>query len=186
MMPAKTAIARPLMKEKVALAGGGLLFGRHLALFARARRPAHTDGNQRKHDAHQRHLPGPLMRNGVPLAVVDRRNNGAESGAEPERNRITQPQSEVADGETEGQTSHAPQQAPEHRPEDIASGREARGVQDVKRMRHEDQRQHRRRDQPRGHALDDPVDLPRPALDAAEGDEVRGGAEAADPMKDDA
>jgi hypothetical protein len=41
-----------------------------------------------------------------------------------------------------------------------------------------------RGDDPGGEALDDPVDLPRPALDAAEGDKVGGGAEAADPMED--
>jgi hypothetical protein len=44
----------------------------------------------------------------------------------------------------------------------------------------------RGRDDPCGEALDDPVDLPRPALDAAEWDEVGGGAEAADPVEDDA
>ena len=42
------------------------------------------------------------------------------------------------------------------------------------------------RDDPGGEALDDPVDLPRPTLDAAEGDEVGGGAEAADPVEDNA
>ena len=43
-----------------------------------------------------------------------------------------------------------------------------------------------RRDDPRGEALDEPVDLPGPALDAAEGDEVGSGGEAPNPVKDDA
>ena len=42
------------------------------------------------------------------------------------------------------------------------------------------------REDPRGEALDEPIDLPRPALDAAEGDEISGGGESSDPVKDDA
>ena len=53
-------------------------------------------------------------------------------------------------------------------------------------MGDEEPGEERRGDEPGGDALDDPVDLPRPALDAAEGDEVRGGAEAADPVEYDA
>ena len=41
-------------------------------------------------------------------------------------------------------------------------------------------------DDPCGEALDEPVDLPRPALDSTEGDEVGGGGEAANPVIDDA
>ena len=41
-------------------------------------------------------------------------------------------------------------------------------------------------DDPRCETLDEPVDLPRPALDAAEGDEVGGGGETSNPVKDDA
>ena len=40
-------------------------------------------------------------------------------------------------------------------------------------------------DDPCGEALDEPVDLPRPAPDATEGDEVSGGGETAYPVKDD-
>jgi len=43
-----------------------------------------------------------------------------------------------------------------------------------------------RGDDPRGDALDDPVDLKRPAPDAAERDEVGGGGEAPDPVVQDA
>ena len=59
-------------------------------------------------------------------------------------------------------------------------------MQDAGEVGDEDVGEHGRGDDPRGEALDDPVDLPRPALDAAEGDEVGGGAEAADPVEDDA
>jgi hypothetical protein len=43
-----------------------------------------------------------------------------------------------------------------------------------------------RGDDPCCEALDKPVDLPGPALDATKWDEVGGGAEAPNPMKDDA
>ena len=41
-------------------------------------------------------------------------------------------------------------------------------------------------DDPGGESLDEPVNLPRPALDAAEGDEVGGGGETSNPVEDDA
>jgi len=53
-------------------------------------------------------------------------------------------------------------------------------------VRHEDRCEDDGCDDPRGETLDEPVDLPRPALDAAEGDEVSGGGEASNPVKDDA
>ena len=57
---------------------------------------------------------------------------------------------------------------------------------DGPQMGDEDAGQQGGRDDPGGEALDDPVDLPGPALDLAEGDEVGGGGEAADQVVDDA
>ncbi len=56
----------------------------------------------------------------------------------------------------------------------------------AKEVRDEDAGEEGGGDDPGGEALDEPVDLPRPALDAAEGDEVGCGGETADPVKDDA
>ena len=60
------------------------------------------------------------------------------------------------------------------------------GVQDARKVGNEDVSEDDGRDDPGGKALDEPVDLPRPALDGAEGNEVSGGGEAADPVIDDA
>jgi hypothetical protein len=43
-----------------------------------------------------------------------------------------------------------------------------------------------RGDNPRGKTLDEPIDLPRPSLDASEGDEIGSRGKAADPVVDDA
>ena len=59
-------------------------------------------------------------------------------------------------------------------------------MKDAEEVRDEDGGEDDGRDDPCGEALDDPVDLPRPAPDATEGDEVRGGGETADPVEDDA
>jgi len=61
-----------------------------------------------------------------------------------------------------------------------------RGAEDAEEVWDEEAGEYDGRDDPRGEALDKPVDLPRPTLDGAEGDEVGGGGEAADPVKDDA
>jgi hypothetical protein len=53
-------------------------------------------------------------------------------------------------------------------------------------VRNEEEGHHGRGDDPGGEALDDPVDLPGPALDLAEWDEVGGGGEAPDQVVDDA
>ena len=60
------------------------------------------------------------------------------------------------------------------------------GVKDGGDVGNEDPCENDGRYDPRGETLDEPIDLPRPALDAAEGDEVRGGGKASNPMKDDA
>ena len=58
--------------------------------------------------------------------------------------------------------------------------------EDAEEVRDEEGGEDERGDDPGGEALDEPVDLPGPALDSAEGDEVGGGGEAADPVIDDA
>ena len=118
--------------------------------------------------------------------MVDGRDEGAEEGSEAEGDSVSKGDAEVADGEAESDSTDSPKNAEEDGIAD-AAGVIAPGLaEDGPDMRDEDARQQRRRDDPRGKALDEPVDLPRPALDLAEGDEVGSGAEAADPMEDDA
>ena len=56
----------------------------------------------------------------------------------------------------------------------------------ARKMGNEDAREDDWRDDPGGEALNEPVDLPGPALDASEGNEVRSGGKATDPVIDDA
>src|SRR5665213_366098 len=60
------------------------------------------------------------------------------------------------------------------------------GVQDAREVWYEDVGEDYGRDDPGSKALHEPVDLPRPTLDGAEGNKVCGGGEAADPVIDDA
>ena len=123
------------------------------------------------------------MEDDVDGAVVDGRDEGAEGGAEAECDGVSEGDAEVADGEAEGEAACSPENAPEDGVVDAGGGR---GVEDAEEIRDEEGGEDDWRDDPGGEALDKPVDLPRPALDAAEGDEVGGGGETADPVIDDA
>jgi hypothetical protein len=96
---------------------------------------------------------------------------------------IAETEAKVPDGQAEGETTHAPQRSPQQS-EANAAGRGE--MENLENPWHEQSGDKGRSEQPRSHALDDPVNLPRPALDSTEGDEVAGGGEAAQPMKDDA
>lgn len=59
-------------------------------------------------------------------------------------------------------------------------------MEDAEEIGDEERGEDHRRDEPGCYSLNEPVDLPGPAFDATEGDEVGSGSEAADPVIDDA
>jgi hypothetical protein len=137
-------------------------------------------------DAEEDDLAGGLVEDGAEFVVVDRRDDGAEGGAEAEGDGVTEGDAEIADGEAKGETACSPEDAPEERVIDAAVVLRVGGVEDGRDVRHKDICEDDWRYDPRGEALNEPVDLPRPTLDAAEGDEVGGGGKASNPVEDDA
>ena len=123
------------------------------------------------------------MEDGVDGAVIDGWNEGSEGGAKAQGDGVTEGKAEITDGEAEGDAADAPEDSPEKCVVDAGGGGFAKDVDDVG---DEDEGEDERGDDPRGETLDEPVDLPRPAPDATEGDEVGGGGETADPVIDDA
>ncbi len=126
------------------------------------------------------------MQDGAELSVHDGRDDGAEGGAEAERDGVAEGDAEVADGEAEGDAADAPEDAEEQRELEGVGVLRVDLAEDAEEVGDEEAAEDEGRDDPGGEALDEPVDLPRPALDAAEGDEVGGRGEAADPVIDDA
>src|ERR1700734_1512814 len=115
------------------------------------------------------------MKDGTEFAVSDRGNDGAEGRAEAERDRVTESEAEIGNGETEGDATASPENAEEKREPHVSGIGEVDLMDDAEEVGDEDGAEEGGRDDPRCEALDEPVDLPRPALDAAEGDEVGGG-----------
>src|ERR1700733_1051673 len=126
------------------------------------------------------------MEDSSELPVSDGRNDGPEGCAEAERDSVAERDAEVADGETEGDAPDSPENSEEEGEPDVFGVGEVALMDDTEEIGDEDGAEKGGRDDPRGEALDEPVDLPRPALDAAEGDEVGGGGETSDPVIDDA
>ena len=126
------------------------------------------------------------MEDGAELMVVDRRNDGSKGSAEAKCDGVSESDAEVADREAEGEASDSPEDSPEDGEVDAARVLCVGGAEDSGDVGNENVGKDERRDDPSGESLDEPVDLPRPALDSAEGDEVCGGSEAADPVIDDA
>ena len=137
-----------------------------------------ADRNTREHD-----LAGALVQDGVDLTRVDGRDECAECGAKSEGDGIAECDAEITDGKAEGKAADAPERAHE---DGVANGRARRGGEHVPQVRHQQRRHEERRDDPGGESLHDPIDLKRPALDAAKRDKVGGRGEAADPVIDDA
>ena len=118
--------------------------------------------------------------------MVDGGDDGAESGAETEGDGVSESDAEIADGEAEGEAACSPEDSPEDGVVDAAGILSISGVENAEEVWDEDPCEDDWRDDPCGETLNEPVDLPRPALDAAERDEVGGGGEASNPVKDDA
>ncbi len=171
---------------EVGLACFGLFFGGDFALFGDACGSVDGDAEETDEDAEEDDLAGGLVEDGEELAVEDGGNDGAEGGAEAEGDGVSEGDAEVADGEAEGEATGSPEDAPEDGVVDAAGVLSVGGVKDGEEVRDEDAGEEGGGDDPGGETLDEPVDLPRPALDAAEGDEVCGGGETADPVIDDA
>ena len=175
-----------LAEGEVALAGFGLLFGGDFVLLGVACGAVDGDADEADEDAEEDDLAGGLVDQRGDLAVVDGRNEGAEEGAKAQGDGVSKGDAEIADGESEGDAADSPENAQE---DGVAEVRGVAGIglmHDAREVGNEDDGENRRGDDPGGETLDDPVDLPRPALDAAEGDEVGGGAEAAYPVEDNA
>ena len=102
------------------------------------------------------------------------------------RQGISEGDAQIANGEAEGDAADSPEDAEEEGVLHVAGVAGVDGAEDAEDVGDEDGGQDGGRDDPGGEALDGPVDLPRPALDSAEGDKVGGGAEAANPVEDDA
>lgn len=175
-----------LSEGEVGLASLGLLFRGGLLLFRPACGPVNGYGDDADGDAEEDDLAGAFVHDGVDLASVDGRDQRAEGGAEAERDGVAQGDAEVADGEAEGEAADSPERAEEKGVEAVGRMRGVGRVQDAGEVGDEDVGEDYGRDYPGGEALNEPVDLPRPALDGAEGDEVRGGGETADPVINDA
>lgn len=160
--------------------------GADLLLLGVAGGAVDGDGDGADEDAKQGDLAGVGVRDGHNLAVVDGRDECAEDHAQAEGDGVSQGEAEVTDGQAEGEPADAPQHAEENGVGDGMVGRVGVGRgDDAPHVGDEDAGQQGGRDDPGGEALDDPVDLPGPALDLAEGDEVGGGGEAADQVVDD-
>ena len=167
----------------VGFTGFGFFFGGDFAFLGESGGSVDGYGDETNGDAGEDNLAGGLVEDGVDGAVVDGWDEGSEGGAETEGYGVAEGETEVADGEAEGDAADAPEDAPEKGVVD-AGGRGF--AKDADELRDEDEGEDEWGDNPCGEALDDPVDLPRPAPDATEGDEVRGGGETADPVEDDA
>jgi len=90
-------------------------------------------------------------------AVIDWGNEGAEGGAEAESDRVSEGDAQVADGEAEGEAADSPEDSPEEGVVDAGGGG---GVEDAEEVWNEEAGEDERCDDPRGEALDEPVDLP--------------------------
>ena len=183
MMPAKMATERPLRRLKSRSPDSILSAGVSSRSLERAGEAVDGDGDEAEEDAEEDDLAGAVAGDGGDFAGVDGRNEGAEGGAEAERDGVAEGDAEIADGEAEGEAAESPERAEE---DGVADGGAGRVGEDLPEVRDEDGGDEGGGEDPGGEALDDPVDLPAPALDAAERDEVCGGGEAADPVVDNA
>lgn len=175
-----------LAEGEVGLARFGLLLRGGLLLFRPACGSVDGYGDEADGDTEKDDLAGTFVHDGGDLAGVDRWDQCAEGGAKAKCDGVAEGNAEVADGKPEGEAADSPECAEEEGVAAIGWMSRVGGVQDAREVGHEDVGEDDGRDDPGGKALDEPVDLPRPALDGAEGDEVGGGGEAADPVINDA
>ena len=167
----------------IGLAGLSFFFGGELALLGETGSSVDRYRDETDGDAGEDDLARGLVEDDVDGAVVDGWDEGSEGSAKAEGNGVAEGEAKVADGEAEGETADAPEDSPE---EGVVNAGVGGFAKDADEVGNEDEGEDERGDDPCGEALDDPVDLPRPAPDATEGDEVRGGGETADPVEDDA
>ena len=173
-------------KGEVGLSCFGFFFGGDFIFLGPSGGTVDRDGDEADEYAKEDDAAGGLVEDGVDGAIVDGGDEGSEGGAEAEGDGVTEGDAEVADGKAEGEAADSPEGSPEECVEDAGGVGAVGGVEDGEEMGDEDIGEEGGSDEPRGDALDEPVDLPRPTLDATEGDEVGGGGETADPVKDDA
>ena len=140
---------------------------------------ADDDGGKAKSDSEEDHLARTVADDFVHLAGEEWGDKGSESGTEAERNGVAERDAEIADAETEEEAADAPHGSPEPGVEGDAAVDTAEYGHDVwdEGCGEEDGD-----DDPAKNALDNPVDLPRPALDSAEGKVATRGGKSAGPM----
>ena len=166
----------------VGFAGFGFFFGGDFAFLRETCGSVDGYGDEADGYAGEDDLARGLVEDRVDGAIVDGWDEGSEGSAEAEGDGVAEGEAEVADGEAEGETADAPEGSPEEGVVDAGGGG---FVKDAEEVGDEEGGEDDGGDDPCGEALDEPVDLPRPAPDAAEGNEVGGGCETADPVKDD-
>jgi len=175
-----------LAEVVVGFACFGFFFGGDFVFFRDAGGSIDGDADDADEDSGEDDLAGGLVEDGEELSMEDGRDDGAKGSAEAEGDGVSEGDAEIADGETEGEAAGSPEDAPEDGVVDAAGVLCVGGVEDAEDVGDEQPGEDDGRDDPCGEALDEPVNLPRPALDAAEGDEVGGGGETSNPVKDDA
>ena len=97
----------------VGFAGFGLFFGGDFVFFGVAGGSVDGYGDEADGDAEEDDLAGGLVEDDVDGAVVDRWDEGSEGGAEAEGDGIAEGETEVSDGEAEGDAADAPEHSPE-------------------------------------------------------------------------
>lgn len=170
----------------IGLSSFSFFFGRNFALFRHASSSIDGDADDAYQNTQQDNLAGGCVKDGMNLVVIDRGDDRPEGGAKAKGDGVSESDAEIADGEAEGEAAGSPENSPEDGVIDAAGILRIGGVEDSEDVGDEEPGEDDRRHNPRGEALNKPVDLPRPTLDAAEGDEVSGRGEASYPVKDDA
>ena len=121
------------------------------------------------------------MDNRNDLSAEERRHQGAECGAKTEGDGISQSDPQISDRKPESKATDTPQGTPDHR---MPEGLCRRVMQDTGESGYKDPGDQERSDDPCRESLDDPVNLPGPALDWPKGYEIRGRGQSSDPMID--
>ena len=173
--PRKDGHSQTAGEREVTLAGLGFLFFRDLALFGQACHATDGHSDQADEDSKKDDLAGERVDDGDDLelacgfAVEEWWQKCAERCTQAESDRVSKTKAEIADGEAEREASHAPQHTPHDR---VPNGGTGCLLEDADQIRNEQAGHERWRNQPCCDTLNDPVNFPRPTLDAPERNEI--------------
>ena len=159
------------------------LFVGEFAFLGHAGEAADGDAEEADEDAGEGDAATGGVEDGAEGAVEEGGDEGAEGGAAAEGDGVTEGETEVADGEAEGESADAPRETEEEGPEEGFGG----GVGDEgPGFRDEEGGEDRGGDDPAKEAADEPVGFPAPALHGFVGKVETGGGETAGPVKQNA